>query len=261
MQAGTHSLPRCSGQTRPYRGTRADAHNVTAALPGACPHVPRLIFWHIPTHVLVCLPLHLPPAAFRPYPAMPVCGGASETHGGSKGALGTDWHLLLTLMQHGKQPSASQLEALLQLSPSPAAPGPFVSFPACPILWSLSLSLPLRLPSLAPPQHRTLSAVSPGSPIISPGGPYPEVFCRNKSFQRQPTAVSHPGQCSAEAWWHWGQKPRPQLHGAWRQAGRKEGEKLKPGAGLAGPGNSDSAGPWGGFGGEGAAGLRRLGPG
>lgn len=216
----------------------------------------RLILWHIPTHVLIRFPLHLPPVVFRPYPATPVCRGASETHGRSKGALGTGWHLLLTLMQHDKQPGASRLGALLQLSPSPAAPGPFVSFPACPILWSLSLSLPLGLPSLAPPQHRTLSAVSPGSPVLSPGAPYPEVFRRNKSFQRQPIAVSRPSQCSAEACWHWGQKPRRQLQGTRQQAGRKEGEKLRPGIRPAGPGNSDSAGPWGGFGREGAAGPR-----
>lgn len=233
-----------------------DTHNVTAALPGVCPHVPRLILWHIPTHVLVCLPLHLSPVTFRPYPAIPACRGVSETHGRSKGALGTGWHLLLTLMQRGEQPGTSQLEALLQLSPSLAPPGPFVSFPACPILWSLSLSLPLGLPSLAPPKRRTLFAVFPGSPVLSPGGPYPEVFHRNKSFQRQPTAVSHPSQCSAEACWHWGQKPRPQLQGARWQAGRKKGEKLRPGAGPAGPRNSDSAGPWGGFGREGAAGPR-----
>lgn len=154
--------------------------------------MPRLILWHIPTHVLVCLPLHLSPVTFRPYPAIPVCRGVSETHGRSKGALGTGWHLLLTLMQRGEQPGTSQLEALLQLSPSPAPPGPFVSFPACPILWSLSLSLPLGLPSLAPPKRRTLFAVFPGSPVLSPGGPYPEVFHRNKAFRGSPLLSATP---------------------------------------------------------------------
>lgn len=100
----------------------------------------------------------------------------------------------------------------------PAASGPFVSFPASSTQSfspsrspSQSPSLALRLPARVPPQLRAPSTVSPGSLLLSLGGPYGGLP-RRQSFQRQRTTAlpvlppcllspphSHPGQCPAQS--------------------------------------------------------------
>lgn len=116
------------------------------------------------------------------------------------------------------------------------------------------------------PAQGSLSAVSLGSPLLSPGNAYIEVFRKDKAFRSSQLLPSHPASplsppstatlASARLsptarQWLW-----PQPQGAWWQAGRKEGEKNE-GCCIgspAGNGNSEAAGPLGGFRGRGQLG-------